>query len=599
VSLFSSDGQNKSFYIICQSDQDPTGGTGCNLTTSASVGTHDFQAVGGTSAATPTFAAIMALVIQQQAGQRQGVANYVLYSLAKTPANVCNSSTATLPNVCVFNDVTKGNISVACVGGSPNCSNKTAGQFGILATTAGGSTPAFNAGSGYDLATGLGTVNVTNLLAKWAAATPSRFGTSLTLAGPSSSTIGASVAFTGLVTKSSGTATPTGTVLLKDMSIGTGVVIASCTPPACVLSSAGAYTITTALLPAATGAYNLMAHYGGDANFAASDSNVISMTVPKQNSQSLVSFVNASGALTIASQNVAYGSPYILRVDVTNTSGTPCQNAATAVVSFVCPTGTIQLLNGTTPLNDFPMAQNANATSIARLNDRGFAEDQLIQLTPNSYKLNATYTADATSSFNSSSSSNALAVTITQATTTTTVTPSPASIAAGGSATLTATVNTTSNGAGPTGTVQFRNGSSSLGSAVTCTPTSAVASSTGNALCTATLTTTLSQVLPMTGPQTRPRIWVTPLLVAGWLALVLLMLAQRAAPLQRKWLRLGYAAAGLLLFAWLAAGIAGCSGASSGGGGGGGGHTDSITAVYSGDANYTGSTSAAATVRVQ
>jgi hypothetical protein len=134
---------------------------------------------------------------------------------------------------------------------------------------------------------------------------------------------------------------------------------------------------------------------------------------------------------------------------------------------------------------------------------------------------------------------------------------------------------------------------------VTCTPTSAVASSTGNALCTATLTTTLSQVLPMTGPQTRPRIWVTPLLVTGWLALVLLTLAQRAAPLQRKWMRLGYAAAGLLLFAWLAAGIAGCSGASSGGGGGGGGHTDSITAVYSGDANYTGSTSAAASVRVQ
>jgi subtilase family serine protease len=599
VSLFSSDGQNKSFYIMCQSDQDPAGGTGCNLTTSASVATHDFQAVGGTSAATPTFAAIMALV-NQQTGQRQGVANYVLYSLAKTAANVCNSSTTTLPNNCVFYDITKGNNSVACVGGKPHCSNAStaASQYGILTTTAtpGGSTPAFNAVAGYDLATGLGTVNVTNLLAKWAAATPSPIGTSLTLAGPSSSTIGASVAFTGLVTKTSGTATPTGTVLLKDMSIGTGVVIASCTPPACVLSSGGAYTITTTLLPAATSAYNLMAHYGGDANFAASDSNVISMTVPKQNSQSLVSFVNASGALTTASQNVAYGSPYILRVDVTNTSGTPCQNAATAVVSFVCPTGTIQLLNGTTPLNDFPVAQNANATSIARLNDRGFAEDQLIQLTPNSYKLNATYTADATSSFNSSSSSNTLAVTITQATTTTTVTPSPSSIAAGGSVTLTATVNTTSNGAGPTGTVQFKSGSSNLGSAVACTGTAGTASSTGNALCTATLTTALSLVVPM--PQARPRIWMTPLWVASWLALVLLMLAQRAAPLQRKWSGLGYAAGGLLLFVWLAAGIAGCSGSKSGGGGGGS-HTDSITAVYTGDANYSGSTSAAASVTVQ
>jgi len=87
------------------------------------------------------------------------------------------------------------------------------------------------------------------------------------------------------------------------------------------------------------------------------------------------------------------------------------------------------------------------------------------------------------------------------------------------------------------------------------------------------------------------------LLVAGLLGLVILMLAQRAAPLQRKRTRLGYAAAGLLLFAWLATGIAGCSGSKSGGGGGG--HMDSITAVYSGDANYSSSTSAAAAVTVQ
>src|SRR5260370_4229320 len=86
----------------------------------------------------------MALV-NQQTQQRQGVAKYVLYSLAKTASNVCNSSTATLPNSCVFYDVTKGNNSVACVGGSPNCSNQTSGQFGIMATANGGSTPAFNA----------------------------------------------------------------------------------------------------------------------------------------------------------------------------------------------------------------------------------------------------------------------------------------------------------------------------------------------------------------------------------------------------------------------------------------------------------------------
>src|SRR5260370_10457470 len=141
------------------------------------------------------------------------------------------------------------------------------------------------------------------------------------------------------------------------MSIGTGVVIASTT-----LSATGTYRLTTSLLPAATNPYSLVAHYGGDGNFSGNTSPAISMTVPKQNSQVLVSFVNASGALTTASQNIAYGSNYILRVDVTNTSGTPCQNPNTGAISFVCPTGTIQILNRTTPLNDFPMAQNANAT---------------------------------------------------------------------------------------------------------------------------------------------------------------------------------------------------------------------------------------------
>ncbi len=595
VSLFASDGQNKSFYIICQSDQDPSGGTGCNLTTSATLGTHDFQAVGGTSAATPTFAAIMALVVQQQSGQRQGVANYVLYSLAKTPANVCNSSTATLPNNCVFNDITKGNNSVACVGGTPNCSNTAAGQFGILATVAGGSTPAFNAVAGYDLATGLGTVNVVNLLAKWAPPTPRTASATILNALPAPITVGQSVTVSGTVTPT--TPAPTGVVVLQDIATNPPTMIQpSCptTSPLCTANalSGGAYSFSTAFLPGGT--YQVVAHYGGDGTYAASNSAPMTVTVAKQASKTVVNWVTSTGGLTTTAQSVAYGSPYILRIDVENASGQMCQNLSNTStfitpVSFLCPTGQITLTDNGGVLPDFPNAQNPNATNLANLNERGFAEDQLIQLLPGSHSVAASYPGDA--SYNASTS-NTLAVTITQATTTTSVTPSPSSIAAGGSVTVTATVTTSSNGAGPTGTVQFRSGSGNLGSAVTCAPTAA--SSTGSAFCTATLATTLSQVVPMTGPQARPRIWVTPWLVAGLLALVLLMLAQRAASLQRKWTRLGYAAAGLLLFVWLAAGIAGCSGS-----GGGGGHTDSVTAVYSGDANYSGSTSAAASVTVQ
>jgi hypothetical protein len=604
VSLFSSDGQNKSFYIVCQSDQDITGDTGCNLTKFTSTSPfHDFQAVGGTSAATPTFAGIIALINQAKGG-RQGNANYALYntySIAKTAGNVCNSSSFAAPspsNSCVFYDTTKGNISVACVGNSPFCGNTStaANQFGAMATSKGGTTLAFNTGTGYDLATGLGSVNVANLIANWT--TLALTGTTTTLAGPASSTIGASVTFTGGITKSSGTATPTGIVLLEDSSTGTLVDQGAVMTATCGAFAPPCYSITTTLLPAATGTYNLVAHYGGDGTFAASDSSPLSMTVPKQTPNVVVSWVGATGAITTAAQNVAYGSNYFLRVDVTNSSGTPCENANTGAVSFVCPTGSIQLFQKAgTPLNDFPNAQTPNATNVARLNDRGFAEDQPIQLAAGSYSITATYTADANSSFNSNASSNTLSVTITQATTTTVVTASPVSVASGGSVTLTANISSSSNSSlGPGGTVQFMNGSAALGSAMTCTPSGAttVGTTTVGASCKATLTTALSEFIPVGTPGLRPSV---PVLLLGMIAslLIVFLAMQRRLSVGR---RMGYAVAGLLMLACLAAGFAGCSG-SSGSSGGGKTHTDSITAVYSGDTNYGGSTSPAATVTIQ
>jgi len=247
-----------------------------------------------------------------------------------------------------------------------------------------------------------------------------------------------------------------------------------------------------------------------------------------------------------------------------------------------------------TALNDFPNAQNSNATNVAKLNDRGFAEDQPIQLNAGSYSISATYTADTNSSFNSNASSNTLAVTITKATTTSAVVSSPASVASGGSVTLTATVSSSSNSsAGPSGTVQFMNGTTSLGGTVTCAP--AGASAAAGASCKATLTTALSEFIPLAQPRLRPTV---PMLLVGIISsllLVLLLALKRRLSLER---RVGYAVAGLLLLTCLTAGFAGCSG-TKGGTGSGAPHTDSITAVYSGDTNYSGSTSAAVSVAVQ
>lgn len=600
VSLFASNGVNGSFYILCQSDQDPSGSTGCDLTTSSTSGNHDFIGVGGTSAAAPTFAAIMALV-NQKTGQRQGNANYVLYNLAKNEnyAN-CNSTTVAPGNGCVFFDVTKGNNSVACQGGSPNCSNASlsSGQFGILATKSGGTTPAYNTTAGYDLATGLGTINVANLLASWTSGLPSLISTTtaITTLTPPAITVDATVTISGTVAHTTGTATPTGLVSIFQGS-ATGPSLATFT-----LAAAGTYSGTTTFLPGAPQPYNVVAVYGGDANYAPSTSSPVSVTVNKQNSATTISFVTFGGTngttpvLNPSPITVAYGSAYILRIDVDATSPSvqPCINQTTGAQSFTCPTGQITLTDNGEPLNDYPQAQNNNATNKANLNNRGFAEDQPIQLPVGTHSIVAAY-APGDNSYNASTSS-AFSVTITQASTSTTVTPSVSSITSGGTVTFTATIAApTSNGDAPCGipnggTVQFLNGSTALTGNVTYTPTSGAQSSTGAAFCTAALTAAISSLPPQFAPPVRPRFPRIPVLLPSLLALVLLLFAY--AQLRSGKRRIAYAFATLALCVGLSAAIAGCSGSSSNSNGGTGGGPQSrvISAKYSGDTNYSSST---------
>jgi hypothetical protein len=88
----------------------------------------------------------------------------------------------------------------------------------------------------------------------------------------------------------------------------------------------------------------------------------------------------------------------------------------------------------------------------------------------------------------------------------------------------------------------------------------------------------------------------SPFIYLPWLAAALAMMAfVLSMMLAAK--RKQYAYAGVALFLIAAAVLAGCGGGSSTGGGGG--STRSITAKYSGDANYAGSTSSPITVTIQ
>ncbi len=121
VSLFAADGVNGNFYLMCEADAPGSTGT-CS--------TSNVVGIGGTSAATPSFAAIMALVNQRYG--RQGNANWELYKLAGQGGSSCVSA----PNPassCVFYDVQstpQGNAQVPRaarrIAGSPTTMTRTA-----------------------------------------------------------------------------------------------------------------------------------------------------------------------------------------------------------------------------------------------------------------------------------------------------------------------------------------------------------------------------------------------------------------------------------------------------------------------------------------
>ena len=90
ISLFASNFNNGSGYILCQSDANSgSNKTSCDLNSPYT----DFEGAGGTSFSAPAFAGIMALV-NQKTGQRQGNANYVLYPLAAQTGASCASNAA-------------------------------------------------------------------------------------------------------------------------------------------------------------------------------------------------------------------------------------------------------------------------------------------------------------------------------------------------------------------------------------------------------------------------------------------------------------------------------------------------------------------------
>lgn len=359
VSLFASNGYNFSYYPICVLTTD------C-VATDAVTGAVLITGVGGTSASSPSMAGIMALIDQAQKG-RQGNPNYVLYALAnQAPA--------------VFHDVTVGNNNVPCVQGSPNCSLDTDGDgFYTLQQ--------YSAGTGYDLASGLGSVDAYQLLTNWSKPTFVSTTTTLSLS-QTSFKHGTPITVSSFV--SSGSGTPTGVV---------GLVSNNTASPQSGLGTmtlvSGTAQSTMTSLPAGT--YQITAQYAGDGKYATSTSNPVTVTVTPENSTLAVSgtyidFNNIGITQTISSPlSATYGDVYTFNVQVygsSSTSSNPDGN----------PTGTITMLD------------NGTAVTSEAIQSNGFAQFLTASLAAGSHSITFTYSGDG--SFNAGQTASALAINV-------------------------------------------------------------------------------------------------------------------------------------------------------------------------------------------
>lgn len=172
VSLFAGTGVWGHYYVFCYSNP-RNGGASCAGDPSTWAG------AGGTSFGAPIMAGVQAL-INQKTGGSQGNPNYVYYRLAAGGGATCDSSAGDNPSsACIFHNVTKGDIAVNC-GGSQNCFGDTGAapvgrhsqpiMTGALSLSTDTYSPAFPTAPGWNFATGLGTINVANLVNNWTAA---------------------------------------------------------------------------------------------------------------------------------------------------------------------------------------------------------------------------------------------------------------------------------------------------------------------------------------------------------------------------------------------------------------------------------------------
>jgi trimeric autotransporter adhesin len=391
VSLFASNGFDGASWLVCTDDTFTQNGV--TYTTNCAVqsgGGFSFAGYGGTSTSAPAFAGILALV-QQKTGNRLGQAAKNLYGLYNGP----NASA-------IFHDTTTGNISVPCTSGTPNCSKNTAGYYFLTG---------YNTAAGYDLATGLGSVDVTNLINYWSSASGGSAAAVSAAVAPSPATTDQIVTVTGSVTGSAGT--PTGTVTLSAPAYSATLTPVVYTSEPTTIGSNGSYSIGVPVGTLLAGNDTLTLSYYGDSTY----------TTATGTANVTVTALTPTITVTPASSTVISTQPLNVTVKVSGSGPIPTNFVQLQFGSYL---GDVNLTNGSAT---FTIPGNTFTTSGSQALPVAYAGDAFYAPTTGSGSVNVTVPPVPT------------------------VTVTPASSSIGATQPLTVAIKVTGSGATPTGTV--------------------------------------------------------------------------------------------------------------------------------------------------
>jgi hypothetical protein len=313
----SGNGYDFATWLICDGEYP------CTSISSGFDSSGGYDAYGGTSTAAPAFAGILALV-QQKTGSRLGQAAQTLYALY-------NGSHAGS----VFHDVTVGNNSVPCTSGTPNCALDSESDY---------FESGYNALTGYDLASGMGSVDATQLINYWSTANGTATATVALTLTPSSGSITAAQSLSVKVSVTGTSTTPTGNVTLSGGGYLSSVVALSAS------GSAGVYTFTIPAGDLATGTDTLTAIYNGDASNSTYGIATGTATVIVTTSSSTTTFVVNSPIPVVSPTTIAPGSTSTATITVSSANG------YAGTVTLTC------VLTSPTNLTDPPTCSGGSST---------------------------------------------------------------------------------------------------------------------------------------------------------------------------------------------------------------------------------------------